>query len=86
MDGYEVARRLKERAHFRDTVLIAVSGYGQKSDMAKSLEAGLNYHLVKPVDFEILIGLLEEIGGTRAADGRQARSEQEDAPALIPIP
>ncbi len=49
MDGYEVARRLRERPDMRNVVIIAVTGYGQETDRKRSDEAGIEYHLVKPV-------------------------------------
>jgi two-component system CheB/CheR fusion protein len=48
MDGYEVARRLRERD--RDLPLIAVTGYGQDSDRKRSEQAGFDHHFTKPVD------------------------------------
>jgi signal transduction histidine kinase len=58
MDGYEVARRLRAEAVCRDTTIIAVSGYGQEEDRRRSREAGFDYHLVKPVNFEQVRQLL----------------------------
>ena len=49
IDGYEVARRLRRRMA-RDVRLVALSGYGQPQDRARSSEAGFDEHLVKPVD------------------------------------
>lgn len=57
MDGYAVARQLREEG-FRDTELIALSGYGQDHDRANTREAGFNHHFVKPVDLEALMLLL----------------------------
>ena len=49
MDGWKVARRLREeRGRFRP-LLLAVSGYGSERDRARSREAGFDGHLVKPV-------------------------------------
>jgi len=49
IDGYEVARRLRET--IGDTVrLIALTGYGQARDRARSQQAGFNAHVIKPVD------------------------------------
>jgi CheY-like chemotaxis protein len=59
MDGYEVARRLHLLDGCRDTLLIAVSGYGQPSDRARSRQAGFAHHLVKPVELATLASLLE---------------------------
>lgn len=58
MDGYQVARRLRGLADTRDTVLIALTGYGQSEDRTRSQEAGFNLHLVKPVDIEALRQLI----------------------------
>jgi PAS domain S-box-containing protein len=56
MNGYEVARALRDEGFAGK--LIAVSGYGQSEDRRKSLEAGFDHHLVKPVDHRELIDLL----------------------------
>jgi PAS domain S-box-containing protein len=63
MDGYEVARRMRELPDLRSTVLIALTGYGQEDDRRRSREAGFDHHFVKPVSFEeierVLGGLAE---------------------------
>jgi CheY-like chemotaxis protein len=61
MDGYEVARRLHQMEACRDTLLIAVSGYGQPSDRERSRQAGFAHHLVKPVEIATLGALLETV-------------------------
>jgi CheY-like chemotaxis protein len=58
MDGYEVARRLRDLPETSKTLLIALSGYGQAEDRRKSKEAGFNHHLVKPVDADQLQTLI----------------------------
>lgn len=58
MDGFEVARRLRADSGFSDTVLIAVTGYGQETDRKRALEAGFDHHLLKPLDFARLETLL----------------------------
>ncbi|HBQ18286.1 MAG TPA: hybrid sensor histidine kinase/response regulator, partial [Myxococcales bacterium] len=55
MDGYELGRRLLERGPVR---IVAVTGYGQSSDRAKSVEAGFAAHLVKPVRKDELLAAL----------------------------
>jgi CheY-like chemotaxis protein/anti-sigma regulatory factor (Ser/Thr protein kinase) len=50
IDGYEVARRLREDPGTRDIRLIALTGYGLAEDQRRVLEAGFDLHLVKPVD------------------------------------
>ena len=58
MDGYEVARRLRESAATRAALLVALTGYGQEEDRRRSLDAGFDHHLVKPVDLDTLRRLL----------------------------
>ena len=58
MDGYEVARHLRQDANLAGLTLVAVSGYGQESDRRRSQEAGFDQHLVKPVDPGVLLTLL----------------------------
>ncbi|MEW4571374.1 ATP-binding protein [Tautonia sp. JC769] len=59
MDGYEVVRRLRGEEGCRTSLIIAASGYGQDQDRLRSLEAGFDHHLVKPVDFESLMNLFD---------------------------
>ena len=58
MDGIELARRLRAQPETADTLLIAVTGYGQEQDRKQTLEAGFDHHLVKPIDFARLAALL----------------------------
>jgi CheY-like chemotaxis protein len=57
MDGYELAGALR-RAHPAQE-LIAITGYGQPTDLVRSRHAGFAAHLVKPVELETLLPLLE---------------------------
>jgi CheY-like chemotaxis protein len=50
MDGYELAKRITERMPEHIPTMIALSGYGQPSDLEKSRRAGFHHHLVKPID------------------------------------
>ena len=54
MNGYEVARRLQEMPELHNTVLVAMTGYGQEEDRRRSRSAGFAHHLVKPVDPAVL--------------------------------
>jgi CheY-like chemotaxis protein len=54
MDGFELARRLQSELGDRAPVMIAVTGYGQASDRARTREAGFAHHLVKPIDLDEL--------------------------------
>ena len=58
LDGYEVARRLRQRPEGADLRLVALTGYGQASDRQRSREAGFDAHLVKPVEIDALRDLL----------------------------
>jgi CheY-like chemotaxis protein len=58
LDGYEATRRLRETAFGKDIMIVALTGWGQPSDVAHSIEAGCSAHLVKPVDFAELERLL----------------------------
>ncbi|HWZ61530.1 MAG TPA: response regulator [Steroidobacteraceae bacterium] len=60
LDGYEVARRIRAQDWGRDTVLVAVTGWGQDADRRRSREAGFDLHLVKPLDAGALDRLLSE--------------------------
>lgn len=59
MDGYEVGRRLRDTHGEAELRLVALTGYGQASDKARSREAGFAAHLVKPIDLSALQRLLE---------------------------
>ena len=58
MDGNEVARLLREQPEFAETLIVALTGWGQESDVERSQAAGFDHHLLKPVDLEALLGLL----------------------------
>jgi two-component system CheB/CheR fusion protein len=58
MDGYEVAKQMRNLPGLQKALMIAVTGYGQADDRARSKAAGFDHHLVKPVDPEILSALL----------------------------
>lgn len=58
MDGYEVAERLREIPTCANTVLIALTGYGQPDDVARAARAGFARHFVKPVEIAEITALL----------------------------
>jgi PAS domain S-box-containing protein len=66
MDGHEVARRMRQRAGGRALILVALSGWGQEEDRRRSREAGIDHHLVKPVQLDELRGLLTALSPRRA--------------------
>ena len=60
LDGYQVARTLREEG-FHDTIIIAVSGYGQEEDRKLSKQAGFDQHLVKPASLPQLRSILDRV-------------------------
>jgi CheY-like chemotaxis protein len=67
MNGYEVARRIRAEAWGKETLLIAVTGWGQAEDKQRSRDAGFDYHLTKPVDVAEVERLLSDFQVPRAA-------------------
>jgi signal transduction histidine kinase/DNA-binding response OmpR family regulator len=59
MDGYEVARRLRQMAPLGGALLLALTGYGQQADRQRGREAGFDGHLLKPVDPHTLAGMIQ---------------------------
>jgi CheY-like chemotaxis protein/two-component sensor histidine kinase len=82
MNGYEVARRVRQRPGGADVTLIALTGWGQDEDRLRSRSAGFDHHLIKPADLNTLQSLLislerdvppaslEEAGGAVGEDSR----------------
>lgn len=61
MDGYELARRVREDGPNRDIALIAMSGYGRTADKQLATESGFTHHLTKPIEFAELESLLKPL-------------------------
>jgi CheY-like chemotaxis protein len=61
MDGYAVARALREKAEFEATYLIAVSGYGQEDDQRRALESGFDMHMTKPINLNELDSIISAL-------------------------
>jgi CheY-like chemotaxis protein len=61
LNGYEVCQRLRERPWADDLVIVALTGWGQDEDRQRSLDAGFDTHLVKPVDHSVLMRLLASL-------------------------
>jgi PAS domain S-box-containing protein len=60
INGYEVARRIRDQPWGKTMVLVALTGWGQDQDRQRSREAGFDGHIVKPVDTAALTKLLAE--------------------------
>ncbi len=60
MDGYSVARRLRALPQTSDSLLVALTGYGQAEDREKAYAAGFDRHLLKPTDLSKVLQVLQE--------------------------
>jgi PAS domain S-box-containing protein len=61
IDGYEVARRLRQHPELKAVVLAALTGWGQEEDRRRTLAAGFDHHLVKPPETQALVSLLNSL-------------------------
>ena len=61
LDGWKVAKRIRQQPILKDMMLIAMTGYGQNTDRQRSENAGFDHHFVKPVDFGLL---RQNLGGS----------------------
>jgi PAS domain S-box-containing protein len=64
LNGYDAARRIRENEWGQSMALVALSGWGQQEAKRLSIEAGMNAHLVKPVDHTVLAQLMSELPTT----------------------
>ncbi|MDQ2990634.1 MAG: response regulator [Pseudomonadota bacterium] len=71
MDGYEAARRIRRQPGAKEVLMIAVTGWGQNDARQRTMEAGFDHHLIKPVDFDeikqLASGRLSKAQGLRRA-------------------
>ena len=61
IDGYEVARMMRARPYGRDLVLVALTGWGGREVRTRAADAGFDYHLVKPINWEELERIVDSI-------------------------
>ena len=66
MNGFEVAKRLRQEPVLRNVVLIALTGYGEAAARNRSQEAGFDHHLVKPTEFESVEEILANVADEAA--------------------
>jgi CheY-like chemotaxis protein len=60
LNGFETAKRIRKESWSERTVLIAISGYGNKRDRQLSQEAGFDAHLLKPASVKDIVDLIEK--------------------------
>jgi PAS domain S-box-containing protein len=58
VNGYDLAKQIRQRPWAKDAVLVALTGWGQAQHRLRSVEAGFNHHLTKPVEFDVLQQIL----------------------------
>ncbi|MGA7777894.1 MAG: ATP-binding protein [Paraburkholderia sp.] len=63
MDGFEVARTVRQDPSLADILLVALTGYASESDKSRALAAGFDYHLTKPLSLEKLQYILSHRAG-----------------------
>ena len=61
LNGFEIAKQLRQQITFKNAVLVALTGYGQDSDRLRSQEAGFDHHVVKPGDFGKILQILATV-------------------------
>jgi signal transduction histidine kinase/DNA-binding response OmpR family regulator len=65
MNGFEVAHRLRTQPESRDALMIALTGYGEAESRSRSVQAGFDFHMVKPADVNLLLSMLADPQGAR---------------------
>jgi CheY-like chemotaxis protein len=66
MDGFEVARALRDDPALKDVFIAALTGWGAENDRRRTAEAGFDAHLTKPVELSALEAALAQSGLARA--------------------
>ena len=89
MNGFEVARRLRQEPALKNVRIIALTGYGQEADRQQCHEAGFDAHLIKPVTLQRILEVLaapamDRTSGARRI-GRRATSSTDGCHPIWPI-
>ena len=66
LNGYDLAKQIREMPWARDVVLVALTGWGQEQHRRRSAESGFNHHLTKPVELEVLQQILSDVADCTA--------------------
>jgi two-component system CheB/CheR fusion protein len=65
MNGYELVAALRALPNYQKVPMIAATGFAMYDDCARSLQAGFDHHLVKPLEMQKFIGLLTKLRGDK---------------------
>jgi len=74
LDGYEVARRMRGRPWGKEILLVALTGWGQQEARDRSRTAGFDAHLVKPVELDALLRIVDRNAGNSSVSTQAAGS------------
>lgn len=61
MNGYQLAREVRQLSGYERTPMVAVTGYSMFDDRERSLKAGFSAHMTKPIDPRALLDLIEQL-------------------------
>ena len=75
LNGFEVAKQIRQQPALQNAVLVAMTGYGGVSDLQPSFDAGFGHHLVKPGDFGKVLQILATVSELPAAMKTQGEIE-----------
>jgi PAS domain S-box-containing protein len=82
INGYDLARQLRQSGNPRHIVLVAFTGYGQDDDRRRVREAGFDHHLLKPLEPEALARIIDAVPA-HAASASAARGDRDIAEAAV---
>ena len=61
LNGFEVCRNLRQQSLGKKIIVIALTGWGLETDRQQSQVAGVDFHLVKPVNYDAVKNLLDGV-------------------------
>ena len=61
MDGYEAAKRIRKAHRRNKTTIVALTGWGRYADRAKARRAGIDHHLLKPLQLPALLAIFDSL-------------------------
>jgi CheY-like chemotaxis protein len=69
LNGYEVARRIRETPEGKTMLLVSITGSGQEDDKQQALKAGFNRQATKPIDLDVVEQLLQTLHAPTLPNG-----------------